>query len=151
MLLFGLKAVGVQTVNAAKSLYQFWEEMVKQMNPESKVPGKESLNELLVNQGQGSQMVNTMVRHIIDDYPERIVRDFIEDVFIQVISNLRLISVEWFYNALTEIPLNILNSAEKESFIVNLKNKEYIHDKQYYSDFFDKLYKRCKTHSLQTY
>lgn len=124
---------------------------MKQMNSENNLTGRDNLQELLVNQGVGFQVVNRMIKHVIDDYPERTIREFIDDVFMQVIANLRLISVEWFYDVLTEMPLNILNTGEKESFIVNLKEKDYLVEKQYYSDFFDKLYRRCKTHSLQAY
>lgn len=100
----------------------------------------------------GFESLRLMMAFIVREYPEKTIREYIIDVFVQVINHLRDYANMWFTEILTiEVPSNILNEGEKTSFIENLKLREYSKNMQYYSEFFEKLCKRCKTHNLKNY
>lgn len=147
----GIKIIGVKTNCAAKSLYQFWEEIYKVFSSEVKAEGKEKVFNMLVNNRYASESLKLMMNCIVEDYPSRIVRDYIEDVFTQVFKNLREPGVEWMTEALQNIPQSILNNGEKNSFISNMKVKSADDHSEYYTDFFEKFEKRCKAHNLKKY
>ena len=77
--------------------------------------------------------------------------DFIDDIFIEILSNFRLQSVQWFTKSLVDVPQQILNNGEKNSFIINLQSKDYEQNKRFYREFFDKYYKRCKLYVTKNY
>lgn len=147
----GIKCIGVRTVCAAKSLYQLWEEVFKLMGAENVLNNKEALNLLLTQGNFGLACVKSMIQVLVANFPERVVCDFMDDVIIQILMNMRVQSIDWFIAALVDTPQSVLNNGEKESFISNLKVKEYATNKDYYNDFFDKFYKRCRTHNAKIY
>lgn len=147
----GIKCIGIKTVCAAKSLFQFWEEIFKIMNPKNQIKGMPECMNLIVQGQYGAYCIGRMFGVLVCNYPDRVVVDFMDDVIIQVLSFMRQISVEWFTLALTEVPQAVLNNGEKTSFINNLQEKEYESNKEYYIDFFDKFYRRCKTYNSKIY
>lgn len=147
----GVKCIGVKTVCAAKSLYQFWEEMFKVIGPTNSLKNKDALTVLLTQNQYGLTVIKRMIEVLVQNFPERVVCDFMDDVIIQVLLNVRLVSVNWFIAALSETPQYVLNNGEKESFINNLRIKDYTEHKDYYEDFFDKFYKRCRSHNSKIY
>lgn len=146
----GIKCIGVKTVTAAKAVYQFWEEIFRVIGPENNLAGRDNLIKLLSG-AYGLEVVKSIVQVLVNNFPQRVVCKFMDDVLINVITNLREQSVNWFIDSLREIPQSILNNGEKESFIMNLSAKPYEEHKDYYSEFFDKFYKRCKTHNSKIY
>lgn len=146
-----IKCIGVKTVCAAKSLYQLWEEVFKLIGQENVLKNKDTLVQLLTQGQFGLACVKSMIHVLVANFPERVVCDFMDDVFIQIILHIRLASVDWFIAALVDTPQSVLNNGEKESFINNLKVKDYKANTDYYSDFFDKFYKRCRTHNAKIY
>lgn len=152
MLKLGLETIGLQTVNAAKAIFQFWEEIVRQCAEGNTAAGSDKIREVMAIGGCGMEALKRMIVFIVRDYPEHVIRSYIIDVLVQIIQCLRAFSIDWFAHTLqTEVPANILNDGEKQSFVENLKLRDYSGNKQYYNDFFEKLCKRSKTHNLQIY
>lgn len=107
---------------------------------------------MLLTQGQyGLGCVKGIMDVLVANFPERVVCDFMDDVVVQILMNMKQQSVEWFIASLVNMPQSVLNNGEKESFINNLRVKDYANNKEYYNDFFDKFYKRCKTYNAKIY
>lgn len=148
----GIKMIGVKTTCAAKSLYQFWEEIFKLFSPAIQVSGKDTLYQMLTQKRYAHEALKLMVNVVLEQYPERTVREFIQDVFDQVFLHLRdKGAVDWMTEALMDIPQSVLNNGEKTSFISNMKLKSFEDDAAYYAEFFDKFFKRCKAHNMKVY
>ncbi len=148
----GIKMIGVKTTCAAKSLFQFWEEIYKLFSPAVQVEGKDPLFQMLTQKRYAHESLKLMIAVILEQYPERVVREFIQDVFDQVFANLRdKGAVDWMAEALMDIPQSVLNNGEKASFITNMKAKSFVDDSGYYAEFFDKFVKRCKAHNMKVY
>lgn len=147
----GLKCIGIKTVCAAKALFQFWEEIFKVMNPANQIVGIENLCKLIKQENYGLYCLKAMFEVFVNNYPDKVVCDFMDDVILQILAFLRNDSIQWFYHALADVPQAVLNNGEKTSFITNLNEKEYETNKEYYIDFFDKFYRRCRTFNSKIY
>lgn len=147
----GVKCIGIKTVTAAKALFQFWEEIFKITSPNHPIAGTQRCLHMLVNDGYGEVCVKKMFEVLVSNFPEKVLCDFMDDVFIQILINLRNYSDKWFIQALMDVPQSVLNNGEKDSFIANLREKPYAGYKDYYAEFFDKFYRRCKTYNSKIY
>ena len=125
--------------------------MFKILSPKNQIKGMPECLDLIVKGGYGAFCIKRIFEVLVSNYPEKVLCDFMDDVIIQVIINLRPYSEEWFMQSLVEVPQAVLNNGEKTSFITNLREKEYEANKEYYIDFFDKFYRRCKTYNSKIY
>lgn len=146
----GVKTIGVTTSNAARALYQFHEEVFMQLDPSNQNKNIEVLARLIAG-GYGAVTVNKMIEVLWKKYPERKLIDFMDDVFKQILLHVREVSINWWVAALMDVPQQILNNGEKASFVENLKTKSYKENEDYYKDFFEKFYKRCRTYSSKLF
>lgn len=151
MLEQGTALIGIQTVHAAKALYQFFEEVFKVCQPGSQLRGASELLRIIAEENFGTLIISKMMQEFVTCYPQRIVRDFMDDVFMKAISLHQQNSIIWFSEALKPIPQNILNPGEKNSFIGNLSSKAFQGNESYFVEFFEKFYKRAKTHNSKIY
>lgn len=142
-----LKVIGIRMENAAKALYQYFEEIFRRVIPE--LPNAESKDfvDLVTKGGYGAKILQRMIEYLYDRFPSWKICNFMDDVFIQILVNSRETSVQWWINALMNVPKTVLSSQEKESFIKNLKARPYLSNVEYYRDFLDKFYKRCEANS----
>ena len=147
----GVKCIGIQTSQAAKSLFQFWEEIFKILSSRNSVQGMANLLKLIVDDGYGSACLKGMFEVLVGNFPEQVICEFIDDVIINILLNVRPQSESWFMQALEDVPQSVLNNGEKLSFVNNLREKDYTLCKDYYTEFFDKFYRRCKTYNSKIY
>ena len=62
--------------------------------------GAQQLLKLLKDEGYGSIVLRKMNKMLVDDYPDRTVRDFMDDVYIRILEHLQESSVEWWIKSL---------------------------------------------------
>lgn len=153
---FGIKIIGVKTTNAAKSLYQFLEMLFKVAGANlaaglTPIAGTDLLIGMIVQGGYGQQITTPLMMLFVEATPSSILGEFIEDIFLEILKNFREPAVQWFTHALMAVPQQILNNGEKESFILNMRQKPYQQHDTYYKEFFEKYFKRCRTHNSKLY
>jgi hypothetical protein len=121
------------------------------MNPKNQIDGILESQKLIVQGPYGAYCVKRMFEVWVNNFPDKVVVDFMDDVIIQILAFLRPVAIQWFVQAITDIPQSVLNNGEKTSFIGHLTDKEYETNKDYYIDFFEKFYRRCRTFNSKIY
>jgi len=102
----------------------------------------ERLQQLLV-QKYGGIYVQKMLETMVNDMPVGPVIDEMCESFYGIIKNYPVESVAWFANGLQNVPFNVLNQNEKESFVMNMSQHSIEDNWDYYSGFFNKYIQRC--------
>ncbi len=83
------------------------------------------------------------------DTPVGAIIEEMKQTFLGILRHYPKESVEWFYYALQEIPLSVLNEAEKESFLYSVKDNPVIDDLDYYEGFFGKYVSRSHKYNIR--
>lgn len=71
-----------------------------QCAPSNPNKGSQQLLKLIREDGYGSVVLRKMNKMLVDDYPDRTVRDFMDDVYIRILDNLQESSIDWWIKSL---------------------------------------------------
>ena len=145
---FGVSMIGIHSVSAEKSLYQFFEELFQYA---SEARDDNLAIRTLLKEKYGCLILKNTIVEMYKDYPSDKLIDYIDDLIALILTNFREDSVQWFIETFKEVPQAVINNGEKNSFILNLSQKPYDDNREYYKDFFEKFYKRCRTYNSRMY
>lgn len=153
--------IGITQVEAGKQLYNFILELFRRSKPSKANSEKTSdfdmeiLNQKaerlrkLLRENYGKVYVKNMMESLPKDTPVTPIIEEMKQAFFGILRHYPEESVEWFYYGLQEIPLSILNQAEKESFLYNVKDNPIVNDLDYYEGFFGKYVSRSYKYNIR--
>lgn len=143
-----VQCIGITMEGPVKALYQYFDEIFSLYDPEKPIPGKAVFLQIFNKKGYAAAAVTNSIQFLINDCPDRYLCKFFYDVFYAIFKHCRQICIPWFVQALQSVvPANVLTVAEKEKFIHGLQTKDYFSEKEYYNEFLEEFFSRCRTNS----
>jgi hypothetical protein len=143
-----VQCIGITMEGPIKALYQYFDEVFTLFDTDKILPGKEEFLQTFTNNGYAEAVLVRSIQFLVEDCPDRYICKFFYDIFYAILKYCRQLSIPWFINGLkTVVPANVLTNLEKEKFVQGLQTKDFFSEKEFYTEFLDEFFTRCRTNS----